>query len=272
MKKLSYTHLNTVLDYETIGVLTGIKNHIQNNITNFIGRYINILVKKKKKEEKIRDKYKDEKKQKEKLHEYRAELRKIKTDIYFNNDECLKKYNKIKLSIREILPDTIKEKGLMYEVIKNPLSFLKGLIQISKIIEGKKEKTFSCFPLRKSVIPSYIRLDTTTLVHLLYEQYNVAKPPREYYLTNGRTFGMREKIWKWFFKTGKRTFSRKKYTFNYSIETDGVGCSIIFIRNDLYDPVKVARIRHLRKPTNYRSEKYVDQLTDNEKINIKIIK
>jgi hypothetical protein len=36
-------------------------------------------------------------------------------------------------------------------------------------IENKKEKTFSVFPLRKSIIPKYIKIDTTTILHLLFK-------------------------------------------------------------------------------------------------------
>ena len=39
-------------------------------------------------------------------------------------------------------------------------------------------------------------------------------------------------IWKFFFRTERQCFKKPKYTFHHMIETDGVSCSILMLRND----------------------------------------
>jgi hydroxymethylglutaryl-CoA lyase len=41
------------------------------------------------------------------------------------------------------------------------------------------------------------------------------------------------KIWEFFFRTERQCFKKPKYTFHHMIETDGVSCSILMLRNDL---------------------------------------
>ena len=52
--------------------------------------------------------------------------------------------------------------------------------------------------------------------------------------------------------------------------TDGYACTLLFIRNDLYDPLKKAKINHVRKPFNYANTKYVKDLNKSEKMKIKL--
>ena len=68
-----------------------------------------------------------------------------------------------------------------------------------------------------------------------------------------------------FFKTGSKVFRKDGYTFNRRISTDGVGCSILFVRNDLYNPNAKTVVRSMKKPKNYSDDIYVDELTRAEK-------
>ena len=60
-ENLTYTHLNTVLDYESVSILTIFNNHIMNNFDAFINKYINNIVKRKNYEEKINRLYDNKK-------------------------------------------------------------------------------------------------------------------------------------------------------------------------------------------------------------------
>jgi len=380
--KFSYTHLNTVLDYETISIVTNFKNHITNHFYDFFNRYVNVIIFKKQSEDYIKKNLKDAQ-LKESLDYYNKNIRLLKSDLYNGTNKCPPFLNPIKNKIRDdifkflgyndslwelldkdplhinkdysskikvnklkeifkgSLPvnqlyediqiesykklcknvekknktdeehnqtidivqkkieknykqkiailknDIINEENncplyfnhlknkinnvkndIQYkEIIKNfifkdPLKLFPYMIQMSIEIESYNEKTFGCFPLRTNIRPKYIRLDTTTLVHLLFPENENRQP----YLTKGGTKKYEDDIWSKFFRINKKIFKKKKnYKFNHQIETDGFGCSVLLIREDLFNSEKKTKIKTIRKPLGYRPERYVHELTDDEK-------
>lgn len=261
--KLCFTHLNTVLDYESVDIITNIENHIKEHFIDCLFRYINVIVEKKKMEETIKTEFVSTNKLvKIVLDTYRKNLKHFK----FNLINHKTKYNKVIFEsykaklIKDILPEITNE-PLQKQINANPYAFLKSMIKMSKEIELKNQKTFSCFPLRTSAIPKYIRIDTTSLIHILFPK----NANSGFYLKNNNTKLYQHEIWNMFFKVNSKAFQDKNYTFNNSIVTDGLGCSILFIRNNLYNPLKKSKPRAYRKPFNYKNERYVDDLTDAEK-------
>ena len=123
-----------------------------------------------------------------------------------------------------------------------------------KQIENEGNSILNVFPLRNDIISKYIRVDTTTLVHLLLrkEQGNKSE-----YLFKGNLKRFEDKIWKFFFRTERKCFTKKHYTFHHMIETDGIGCSILLLRNDLIGK----RVNMKRGLSN---EKYIDELEKTE--------
>jgi len=262
--KLSYTNLNTVLDYETVDIITNINNHIKEHFITFLNRYINVSVNKQINETYIKT-FIPKELQKISLKYYRKEIGLIKTDILNDENKCNIKYNLLKTKLRTILLPNNLSKNIYRDINDNPLNYLQCMIKMSREIENKGEALFGCFPLKSSLAPKYIKLDTTTIIHLLLPKHL----NKTYYLTNGNTKLLQDDIWNMLFKTNKKVFKDKKYTFNNSILTDGIGCSLLFIRNDKYDPLKVVKIHSIQKPFNYREFKYVDELTSEEKESIK---
>ena len=59
--------------------------------------------------------------------------------------------------------------------------------------------------------------------------------------------------------------NKGNYTFNYRISTDGHGCSISFVRNELRANGIKKKVKNVKKPKGYVDEKYVDDLTQYEK-------
>ena len=47
--------MNTILDYETVSILTDFENHISNHFISFLNRYVNVAHKKYETEKKIKD-------------------------------------------------------------------------------------------------------------------------------------------------------------------------------------------------------------------------
>jgi hypothetical protein len=255
---LDYTHLNTVLDYLTIGIITIYENNIKLHYVEYIERFVNIVWKKKDTITKIKEENKDEEKQKELVNEFCRQLRKIKTDILEITTEYksdAKYHSWIKEIKKTITPnkDKYQKDSLYYDLQCNPQDYLPCMIRMMKEVEKDKVMIYNVFPMRNDIIPHSIKLDTTTLVHLLFTQKQGNKTD---YLLEGNLKKHENKIWEFFFRTERQCFKKPKYTFHHMIETDGVSCSILMLRNDLIGK----RIPNIKVGSN--AEQYIDELTD----------
>jgi hypothetical protein len=255
---LDYTHLNTVLDYLTIGIITMYENNIKLHYVEYIERFVNIIWKKKETIVKIKEENKDEEKQKELVNEFCRQLRKIKTDILEITSEYksdVKYHNWIKEIKKTITPnkDKYQKDNLYYDLQCNPQDYLPCMIRMMKEVEKDKVMIYNVFPMRNDIIIKSIKLDTTTLVHLLFTQKQGNKTD---YLLEGNLKKYENKIWEFFFRTERQCFKKPKYTFHHMIETDGVSCSILMLRNDLIGK----RIPNIKIGSN--SEQYIDELSD----------
>jgi len=255
---LDYTHLNTVLDYITIGIITMYENNIKLHYVEYIERYVNIVWKKKETITKIKEENKNEENQKELINEFCRQLRKIKTDILQQSSEItsdVKYHNWIKEIKKIITPnkDKYNKDSLYYDLQCNPQDYLPCMIRMMKEVEKDKVMIYNVFPMRNDIIMKSIKLDTTTLVHLLFTQTQGNKTD---YLLEGNLKKYENKIWEFFFRTERQCFKKPKYTFHHMIETDGVSCSILMLRNDLIGK----RIPNIKIDSN--TEQYIDELTD----------
>ena len=255
---LDYTHLNTILDYLTIGIITMYENNIKLHYVEYIERFVNIVWKKKETIIKIKDENKDEEKQKELVNEFCRQLRKIKTDILEITTEYksdVKYHNWIKEIKKSITPNKEKymKDNLYYDLQCNPQDYLLCMIRMMKEVEKDKVMIYNVFPMRNDVIMKSIKLDTTTLVHLLFTQKQGNKTD---YLLEGNLKKQEDKIWEFFFRTERQCFKKPKYTFHHMIETDGVSCSILMLRNNLIGK-KIPNIK-----VGLNTEQYIDELTD----------
>ena len=260
---LDYSHLNTVLDYLTIGIITMYENNIKLHYVEYIERYVNIVWKKKETIVKIKEENKEEVKQKELVNEFCRQLRKIKTDILEKTTEYksdIKYHNWIKKIKKTITPnkDKYQKDNLYYDLQCNPQDYLPCMIRMMKEVEKDKVMIYNVFPMRNDIIMKSIKLDTTTLVHLLFTQKQGNKTD---YLLEGNLKKHENKIWEFFFRTERQCFKKPKYTFHHMIETDGVSCSILMLRNDLIGK----RLPSSKVGSN--TEQYIDELSDY--INIK---
>jgi transposase len=264
---LDYMHLNTVLDYLTIGIITMYENNIKLHYVEYIERYVNIVWKKKDTITKIKEENKDEKKQNELVNEFCRQLRKIKTDILEITTEYksdVKYHNWIKEIKKKITPDKDKYKkdSLYYDLQCNPQDYLPCMIRMMKEVEKDKIMMNNVFPMRNDIIMKSIKLDTTTLVHLLFTKKQGNKID---YLLEGNLKKYENEIWEFFFRTERQCFKKPKYTFHHMIETDGVSCSILMLRNDMIGK----RIPNIKVDSN--SEQYIDELSDYTEIKNKKI-
>jgi len=266
-----YDHsgLSTVLDEYSTQIITSFSNHISNNIESFINRYVNVMIDKEVYVKRYTDMYKKYIENKELLDFVTNML-----GFIFKENKSIrnKERNEVKYSIKNytkyngnfdifknltsLLPERKKkDKNLLYNVLCEPLKYIPLLVHISRLVESKGYRAMVVFPLKKSYIPSYISIGTTSLIQILmrskmtyYGEY------KSYYSKNVKL--MSSLIWNIFFRTRKKCFNDNKYKFGNTILTDGFGVSIQLIRKD----VKVNKLGSVignRKPRNYKEFSYL---------------
>ena len=265
-EKLDYTHMNTILDYLTIDILTMYENNIKQHYIEYIKRYVNIVWKKKEMIEIIK-KYNKKGQQKELINKLCCQLRRIKNDLLnIENDKYKSKsfYHKwIQEKNKLVVPNknTFKKNNLYYDLKCNPQDYFSCMVYMMKQVEKNECSINNVFPLRTDIIAKHIRIDTTTLVHLLMIKKQGNKTD---YLTKGNLKRYEDKIWEFFFRTERQCFKKKWYSFHHMIETDGVGCSILMLRKD-----KVGKKVRISKTP--KQEEYIDELKNYSKIRDKKI-
>ena len=148
------------------------ENNIKLHYVEYIERFVNIVWKKKGTICKIKEENKEEVKQKELVNEFCRQLRKIKTDILETTTKYksdIKYHNWIKEIKKTIIPnkDKYQKDNLYYDLQYNLQDYLPCMIRMMKEVEKDKVMIYNVFPMRNDIISHSIKLDTTTLVHLL---------------------------------------------------------------------------------------------------------
>ena len=259
LDELEYTHMNTILDYLSISIITDYENNIKCHYVEYIERYVNVIWKKKFIIEKIRKIKKTKKEKDDAINRFNSDLRKIKNDLLNVENTNFKSksfYHKwIKEQKKLILPiKEFKKSNLYYDIQCVPMDYLPKMIYMMKIIEKEGLTINNPFPLRTDIIPKHIRIDTTILVHtLLTKKYG----NKTDYLFKGNLKKNEDKIWEFFFRTERQCFIKPNYSFHHMIETDGISASILLIRKD-----KVGKRIVSRECKTTSNEKYIDELND----------
>lgn len=258
-EELTYTHMNTILDYLADTITTIYENNIEQRYMSYIDRFINVCWKKKQLIEIIKKSKRPQVVKHQLINTLTANLRKVKNDLLDTT------YTKTSLPIYHSWIDSMKshilpkkqfqKESVYYDLVCAPQDYLPCMVYMTKSIEETGSFINSVFPLRRDVIPKYVPFDTTTICHILMTE------KKEYYLTKGNLKAKQGEIWNMFFKTNYRkyfhTHDKYAYQFSHMIETDGIGCSILLVRKDL----KGKRLVNQRK-TKERDEEYIDELND----------
>ena len=263
---LTCEHINQVLEYMTITIETGYLNNVRQHFVTCLERYINLFFNKQARLERIQNSTLSATEKKEQIARLSRFLRNIKTDIldvtkveFSSNPEYHPLIRQIRLAV---LPpkDSYEHNSLYYDLQSHPEQYLKGMFLMIREIEAKGAKIMNLFPLRSSIVPKYIKIDTTTLIHLLLDPQKHGSI-KGYCLAN--IVRLQESIWRMFFKVQKRCFSnqdQKRYQFNHMIETDGVGCSIQLIRKDMFGQIHLSQVNRAIVQEKYINEVPLDSL------------
>ena len=216
---ISYKNMNTILDYLAIDILTCYETNIKQHYVEYVERFVNVLFEKKERMKSLA---------KEEVPAFVNMLRKVKNNILNREDVPAE----LQPHLSKIIPQRAFEKdNLRYDIQCHPQDYLPCMVYMMKHVESTCASVFNVFPLRTDIVPKYIRIDTTTVVHLFVGKENLGT--KEEFLTKGNLVKRQADIWDAFFRTNKRCFAAKGYTFNYMIETDGVACSILLVRKDM---------------------------------------
>jgi hypothetical protein len=222
-------HLGAVLDYLADKIILMYENNIKLDYINYINKYVNVIWKKKETLIKIKEETKDKYKQKELVNVFCRQLKKIKTDILdltteYNSD--VKYHNWIKEIKKRITPnkENYQNDLLYYDLQYNSQDYLPCIIRMMKDFEKYKVVAYDVFSPRNVIVLKSIKLNTTSLLDLLLTEKQSFKASN--YLSENDN-----EIWKCFFRTEKQCFKKPGYTFHHMIETDGVNCFVLMLKN-----------------------------------------
>ncbi|KAG1426211.1 hypothetical protein G6F58_001594 [Rhizopus delemar] len=114
---------------------------------------------------------------------------------------------------------TFQENSIYYDVMASPENHFKAFFRLAELSEAEQTKQFACFPLRTTFVPCYMTLDSK-IIH-----YHVLKSKKN--LKTGSKF----ETWGAVVDLNKKAFKhqgfQKSLRFQGTLETDGVGVSII---------------------------------------------
>ena len=256
---LDYTHMNTILDYLTIDILTMYENNIKFHYVEYVERYVNVVWKKKFLVNKIRKLNLTQKEKEQRVNKLCSQLRKIKSDILNVEKSGYKSQPSYHTWINQhkqfITPNKpiYKKNNIVYDLMCSPFDYFPCMIVMMKQVEKEEQTISNVFPMRSEIIPKHIRLDTTTLVHLLMTKKQGIKSE---YLTKGNLKRNENKIWEFFFRTERKFFHKQHYEFHHMIETDGISCSLLLLRKDLIGK----RLPMMKKGLS--NETYIDEVKE----------
>ena len=141
-------------------------------------------------------------------------------------EETNEKFNEWKLThLPHIFPINIKQ-SIYYDVKGRQFEYLKGLLYMNSVLETQENKLFQPLPLRNNIIPKNVKFDSSCIAELFCpdgeKKGEILKK-----VTNFQSI-----LWSSLLNMKHRLFKNKHYTFHNEITTDGISCSLLFIRKD----------------------------------------
>ena len=133
-------------------------------------------------------------------------------------------YNEHMKNILQGLPN----KSIYYDLKVRPLFYLKGMLYMNTILEGLDKKLFQPLPLRSSIIPMNIMFTTTAIT-----RYFTECQPKDILKSEIKVSKNTEFAWSQILHLDRKVFKSTNYSFYYMMNTDGISCSLTFIRKDL---------------------------------------
>jgi len=205
-------NMSYLLPYLATQMHTGIHNNMKEHFMTRLLRFINKTV----------SSY-DEDLTKDEIKKERTIL---KNKIYDNETDIPERYKVWYDTYRsKILPTTFGDISLAYDVKANASKYLPYSLYMNEVLEEKEFKLFQPLSLRTNIIPHYITIDTASLINLFANRGEKGKQLR-------CIKECQKEVWNSYFKMDTKIFKQKNYKFNFTLQTDGVGCSLLFEHNN----------------------------------------
>ena len=173
----------------------------------------------------------------DKLKEYYSELEKVKNDLFDNTKTSNVKYHAwIDLNKPLIIPVTYTNKLFESDVEKNTFGYLKCMYVINKYLQEKEVKSYQIFPLRTGCYLHHIKINTSALIDIFYGIPDMKQLKKNEYLRKCGNKDVQEKLWNCVFNLKENEidyrYTRKGFSFNYEIDTDGFAVSLNMINDN----------------------------------------
>ena len=154
-----------------------------------------------------------------------------------------------------VLPQkkTFAKNSICYDIHCHAMDYLYGMLLMMEEVEQAGHKLLSFVPLRTSVIPKHVVIESTVLQTLFHDDDDVENLERDGTMTREQMYH----LWMIFFKIDKKPFKSKGKFFQYMIRTDGVSCSVVLGDS----PKKEGKGRGERSTRDDECEPYVEDMS-----------
>ena len=242
-EKTQLKNTTFLLPYLATQIHTSLSNNPQEHFIQYFLRFIN--------------------KTTEKITEDKSVLFKFKKQLLECNDETDTMFDDWKNThLPNILPESIN-KSIHYDVKVKPFDYLKGMLYMNDVLEKEDHKLFQPLPLRNNIIPKHIFLDTACIISLFCPE-NAKKGEL---LKNVKE--NQYDVWNNLLNLQHKTFKSKHYLYHHQLQTDGISCSLLFIRKDLKNKKWGSRVPTLQEQEFHNIEDLSkDQLEEMKPRNI----
>ena len=125
---------------------------------------------------------------------------------------------------------------------------------MNSVLEAQESKLFQPLPLRTNIIPKHILLDTASIISFFCPEKDKEgnKVKKGDLLSNIKNNQF--DIWNGVLNLNHKIFKNTHYQFHHQIQTDGISCSLLFIRKDLKDKKWGSRVPVLQEQNFYTIE------------------
>lgn len=150
----------------------------------------------------------------------KAERSKLKKAVYENSTAPERYTEWYNMHRDKMLPQSW-DVSLAYDCKVFPCKYLPYSFYMNEVLEKQGFKLFQPLSLRNNIVPHYITIDTASIINLLTKgnKGELLKKVKE----------NQERIWNQFFNLDLKVFKQKNYCFNYTLQTDGVAVSLLFV-------------------------------------------
>ena len=296
----SYKNLYTPIDYMAEDVLTMYENNIKMNFKKYLVLYVNCYRNKNNVFEGIDNNLmlSSAQKQAQKSQFYRF-TNAIVFDILRTNRDpdglyaYTSGFDRMELDMmkQNALPNKQVD-NIMYDLKVNPFDYFHGMIVMMRFLHDRGYKVPNLFPQITTRIPGHFKMDTSTMIDMLYPLQNdefwgddlyrqyvylrTGNKTKAQASANGYMKNNKDRLWRIFFKTEDKGLfhghtvhdnprnvppfvDQHNTTFHHMIQTNGVAASIICVKKTLAEKFKP------KNPKYDYVEPYIHEITPAER-------